>query len=160
MAKTIEITIKESAEHLQYLLRKQDKLLQQSRVKALLLVKQGKVNYTYELSNKLKRGRKTIYNWLRMYKEKGIKEYLSVSSRGKRNDRLTEDEKQAISRKLQDASTDITSYVELCNWTESAFEKKVPYHVIYNYCRSRLNSRLKIARESHRKKDEQAVEAF
>ena len=72
MAKTIDITINESEEHLQYLLRKQDKLLQQSRVKALLLVKQGKVNYTYELSNKLKRGRKTIYNWLLMYKEKGI----------------------------------------------------------------------------------------
>ena len=36
MAKTIEITIKESEEQLRYLLRKQDKLLQQGRVKALL----------------------------------------------------------------------------------------------------------------------------
>lgn len=160
MAKTIDITIKESEEHLQYLLRKQDKLLQQGRVKALLLIKQGKVTYTYELSNKLKRGRKTIYNWLQMYREKGIEQYLSVSVRGKRKEKLTEDEKQAIARKLQDASTDITSYVELCHWAESEFKKQVPYHVIYNYCRSRLNSRLKIARKSHHKKDEQAVEAF
>jgi hypothetical protein len=50
-----------------------------------------------------------------MYKEKGIKQYLSVSSCGKRKDKLSEDEKQAIARKLQDASTDITSYVELCH---------------------------------------------
>ena len=160
MAKTIEITIKESEEHLKYLLRKQDKLLQQSRVKALILIKQGKVRYTYELSKKLKYGRKTIYNWLQLYHEQGLEGYLTVASRGKRKDKLTESEKQVIAQKLQDASTDITSYVELCHWAESEFGKEVPYHVIYKYCRSRLNSRLKIARKSHHKKDEQAVEVF
>lgn len=160
MAKTIDITIKESEEQLMYLLRKQVKLLQQGRVKALLLIKQGKVKYTCELSKKLKRGRKTIYNWLQMYREEGIDGYLSVSSRGKRKDTLSDREKQAIAQKLGDASTDITSYVELCHWAGSEFGKEVPYHVIYNFCRSRLNSRLKIARKSHHKKDGQAVEAF
>jgi hypothetical protein len=52
IAKTIEITIKESEVHVQYLLCKQEKFFQQSRVKALLMVNQGKVNFTYELSNK------------------------------------------------------------------------------------------------------------
>ena len=160
MAKTIDITINESEEHLKYLLRKQDKLIQQGRVKALLLIKQGQVQYTHELSKKLKRERKTIYNWLQMYQEKGIDGYLNVSSRGKRKDKLSEGEKQAITQKLQDASTDITSYVELCHWAESEFKKEIPYHVIYNYCRSHLNSMLKIARKSHHKKDQQAVEAF
>ena len=160
MAKTIDITINESEDHLKYLLRKQDKLLQHGRVKALLLIKQGQVRYTYELSKKLKRGRRTIYNWLQMYQEKGIEGYLDVASRGKRKDKLSEGEKQVIAQKLQDASTNITSYVELCHWAESEFKKEIPYHVIYNYCRSRLNSRLKIARKSHHKKDEQAVEAF
>ena len=160
MAKTIDITITESEEHLQYLLRKQDKLLQQGRVKALLLIKQGKVRYTYELSKKLKRERKTIYNWLQLYREEGIDGYLTVASRGKRKEKLSEDEKQAIAQKLQDASTDITSYVELCQWTKKEFGKEFPYHVIYHYCRSQLNSRLKVSRKSHHKKDEQAVEAF
>ncbi len=54
MPKTIDITITESEEHLKYLLRKQDKLIQQGRVKALLLIKQGQVRYTHELSKKLK----------------------------------------------------------------------------------------------------------
>ncbi len=160
MAKTIDITIKESEEHQMYLLRKQDKLLQQGRVKALLLIKQGKVRYTYELSKKLKRERKTFYNWLQMYQEKGIEGYLTVSSSGKRKDKLSNNEKQFIARKLQDAPTDITSYVELCHWAKSEFGKEIPYHVIYKYCRSRLNSRLKIARKSHHRKDEQAVEAL
>ena len=34
------------------------------------------------------------------------------------------------------------------------------YHVIYKFCRQKLNSRLKTARKSHHKKDQQAVEAF
>lgn len=160
MAKTIGIIIKESEEHLKYLLRKQDKLLQQSRVKALLLIKQDKVKYTYQLADKLKCGRRTIYDWLKSYQERGIEEYLTVSSRGKRKEKLAPDEKLAIELKLEDPTTDITSYVELRHWVNQQFEKDIPYHVIYNYCRVHVKSRLKIARKSHHKKDEQAEEAF
>lgn len=160
MAKTIELTIKESEEHLKYLLRQQTKLLQQGRVKALLLIKQDKVQYTYQLADKLKRGRRTIYDWLKSYQENGIEGYLTVLSRGKRKEKLTLEEKRAIALKLQDPSTGITSYVELLHWVNRQFRKDIPYHVVYNYCRSHLNSRLKIARKSHHKKDEQAVEAF
>lgn len=160
MAKTIDINIQESESNLQYLLRKQSKLLQQSRIKTLLLIKQGKVRYTCELADKLKRERKTIYNWLKSYEEKGIEGYLTVSSRGKRKEKLTENEKQAITLKLQDPTTDITSYVELLHWVNQQFEKDIPYHVVYNYCRVHLKGKLKIARKSHHKKDEQAVEAF
>jgi hypothetical protein len=116
MAKTIELTIKESEEHLKYLLRQQTKLLQQGRVKALLLIKQDKVQYTYQLADKLKRGRRTIYDWLKSYQENGIEGYLTVLSRGKRKEKLTLEEKRAIELKLKDLSTDITSYVELLHW--------------------------------------------
>lgn len=160
MAKTIDITIKESEQQLNYLLRKQDKLLQQGRVKALLLIKQGKVKYTYQIADKLKRGRRTIYNWLNMYREKGIEQYLTVSPRGKTNDKLLPEEKAILAAKLQDSTTEITSYVDLLHWVNNRFQKDIAYHVIYKYCRSHLNSRLKIARKSHYKKDQQAVEAF
>src|SRR5680860_632053 len=160
MAKTIDITVKESEEHLKYLLRKQDKLLQQSRVKALLLIKQDKVKYTYQIADKLKRGRRTIYDWLKSYHEKGIEEYLTVSTRSKRREKLAPNEKKAIALKLQDPATDIPSYVELLHWVNQQFEKDISYHVVYNYCRVHLKSKLKIARKSHHKKDEQAVEAL
>ncbi len=118
MAKTIDITVKESEEHLKYLLRKQDKLLQQSRVKALLLIKQDKVKYTYQIADKLKRGRRTIYDWLKSYHEKGIEEYLTVSTRGKRREKLAPNEKQAIALKLQDPATDITTKKVMVIWNE------------------------------------------
>lgn len=160
MAKTINTTIKESEATLMYLLRKQDKLLQRSRVKALLLIKQGKVKYTCQIASKLKRERKTIYNWLRLYEEKGMEGYLHVSSRGARKENLLDGEKQAIASKLQDPATDITSYVELCHRLQEEFGKEFPYHSVYRYCREHLKSTLKVSRKSHHKKDKRAVEAF
>ena len=160
MAKTIDITVIESEQHLNYLLRLQSRPRQQSRVKALLMIKQGKVKYTSEIAKKLRFSRRAIYDWLQSYKEGGIDGYLSVSSRGKRDEKLDNEEKEALSEKLKDASTDITSYVELTHWASGQFGKEIPYHVIYKFCRQRLNSRLKTARKSHHKKDEQAVEAF
>ena len=52
MPKTIDIQIQESEANLKYLLRQQSKILQQSRIKALLLIKQDKVKYTYQLADK------------------------------------------------------------------------------------------------------------
>ncbi|MDX1284854.1 MAG: helix-turn-helix domain-containing protein [Draconibacterium sp.] len=160
MAKTIDITVVESEQELRYLLRIQNRPRQQSRVKALLMIKQGKVRYPAEIAQKLRFSRRAVYDWLKSYKEGGIEGYLAVSSRGKRDEKLTNDEKETIADKLKDTSTDITSYVELTHWASQQFGREIPYHVIYKFCRFKLNSRLKIARKSHHKKDEQAVEAF
>ena len=100
MAKQITIAIKESESELKSLLRSQTKLLQHQRSKALLLIKQSKVVYTYQLAKKLKRERKTIYNWLNLYEREGIDAYLKVKSRGSRREEIPEEVKQALSAKL------------------------------------------------------------
>lgn len=160
MAKQIDLIIKESESELKALLYSQTKLLPSQRVKALLLIKQGKVHYTYELAKKLKRERKTIYNWLKFYKTEGIDAYLKIKSRGSRRDKIPAAIKEGISKKLSDISTTITSYVELLDWVEKNYGLVLKYQTLYSHCRTYHNSRLKVARKSHHKKDEQAVEAF
>ena len=160
MAKQINLDIKESESELRSLLNSQTKLLQYQRVKALLLIKQGKVVYTYQLAKKLKRERKTIYNWLKLYKQEGIEFYLNVKSRGSRREEIPEEVKQALSEQLSNPSTTITSYVELLNWVESHFGILLNYKTLYSHCRTYHQSVLKVARKSHHKKDELAVEAF
>ena len=141
-------------------MRSQTKLLQHQRAKALLLIKQSKVVYTYQLAKKLKRERKTIYNWLNLYEREGIDAYLKVKSRGSRREEIPEQVKQALSAKLSNPSTTITSYVELLNWVESHFGILLNYKTLYSHCRTHHQSVLKVARKSHHKKDELAVEAF
>lgn len=160
MAKQIDIEVKESESELRAIINSQTKLLQYQRAKALLLIKQGKVTYTYQLAKKLKRERKTIYNWLKLYQSKGIASYLNVKSRGSRRDRIPEEVKQGLSEKLSDPSTTITSYVELLSWIESNYNLVLNYKTLYSHCRTQHNSVLKVARKSHHKKDDKAVEAF
>ena len=160
MAKQIEIEIQESESELRSLLNKQTKLLQYQRAKTLLLIKQGKVTYTYELANKLKRERKTIYNWLKLYKTQGITSYLHIKSRGARREQIPEEVKQGISEQLSNPSTTITSYVELLDWIENHFDIVLKYKTLYSHCRTYHHSVLKAARKSHHKKDQKAVEAF
>lgn len=160
MAKQIHIKIKESESELRSLLNSQTKLLQHQRAKALLLIKQGKVVYTYQLAKKLKRERKTIYNWLKLYEQEGIDSYLKVKSRGSRREEIPKEVKQALSEQLSNPSTTITSYVELLNWVESHFGILLNYKTLYSHCKTHHQSVLKVARKSHHKKDELAVEAF
>jgi len=160
MAKQIDLIIEESESELKTLLYRQTKLLESQRVKALLLIKQGKVHYTYELAKKLKRERKTIYSWLKLYKTEGIDSYLKIKSRGSRRDKIPAAIKEGISKKLSDASSTITSYVELLDWVEKNYGLVLKYQTLYSHCRTYHNSTLKVARKSHYKKDEQAIEAF
>ena len=160
MAKQIDIDIKESASVLRSIINGQTKLLQYQRAKALLLIKQGKVTYAYELAKQLKGERKTIYNWLKLYQSEGIASYLKVKSRGSRRDLIPEEVKQGISEKLSDPSTTITSYVELSGWIESTYGLVLDYKTLYSHCRTQHDSALKVARKSHHKKDDKAVGAF
>ena len=160
MAKQIDIEIRESASELKALVSTQIKLLQYQRVKALLLIKQGKVIYTYQLAKKLKRERKTIYNWLKLYEQQGIDSYLKVKSKGSRREEIPQQVKQALSKQLSNPSTTVTSYVELLEWIQINFGIVLKYKTLYSHCRTHHNSVLKVARKSHHKKDDQLVEAF
>ena len=160
MARQIRITIQESESELKSLLNQQTKLLGYQRAKALLLIKQGKVVYTYQLAKKLKRERKTIYNWLKLYDQKGITPYLKIKSRGSRKERIPVEVRQGLSEKLSDPCTTITSYVELLEWINTRYGLALNYKTLYSHCRAHHKSVLKVARKSHHKKDGKAVDAF
>lgn len=160
MAKQIRISIKETEKELLRLLARQTKLIQSQRVKALLLIKQGKVTYTYELANKLKRERKTIYTWLGLYQKQGMSGYLTIKSRGGPKGLITTEVKEGLKAKLSDSTTTITSYVELVFWVEETYGLKLNYKTLYGHCRKHLKSKLKVSRKSHYKKDKDAEESF
>ena len=154
MAKQIDVKIRERAPELKALMSAQIQLLQHQRVKALLLIKQRKVMYSYQLAKKLKRERKTIYNWLKLYEQQGIDSYLKVKSRGSRREEIPQQVKQALSKQLSNPSTTVTSYVELLEWIQINFGILLKYKALYSHCRTHQNSVLKVARKSHHKKDD------
>lgn len=160
MAKQIDIEIRESLEDLKTQLAKQPTILRRSRVKALLLIKSGKVVYTRDLAKKLKYERRTIYNWLKTYQGEGLSGLLRVNSGGNNSSALSVAVKQGVKEKLSQVDTDITGYVELLDWVQRTYGENIKYNTLYAYCRNVLKSRLKVARKSHYKKDPEATEVF
>lgn len=160
MAKHINLTVSESIKELKSSLAKQPTILKRSRVKALLLIKEGKVVYTRDISKKLKYDRRTVYNWLKTYESQGLVGLIKVTSGGNNTPVLSSEIKHGIKEKLSQPDTNITSYVELLDWVRSTYGEEVKYKTLYTHCRNHLKSRLKVARKSHYKKDPQAIEAF
>lgn len=160
MAKQISIDIAESLLQLKKLLPKEQSITNRSRIKMLILIKDKEAIYTKDLVPRLKHCRKTIYNCLKLYRDGGLESLLS-SNRGGNNTPLIEQRtKQALAAKLSDPSTQITSYTELLDWVQQHYQSNIKYATLYKHCRVHHQSVLKVARKSHHKKDELAVEAF
>ena len=131
-----------------------------SRVKALILLKEKKAEYIKDLSSQLNYSRQSIRKWLLLYKSGGIKTYLNGNYKRIKHKSISIELQKAIKEKLEDVNTTTTSYVELLDWVISEQKININYSTLYYHCRKHQNSTLKVARKSHHKKDEVAVELF
>ncbi|MCP6760026.1 MAG: helix-turn-helix domain-containing protein [Fischerella sp. CENA71] len=77
MAGLTKVKIKESAEELHDLLRKQKTALGKERIQALYLLKIGQVKTIQDLAVVLGRGSATVQRWLKGYTESGITNLVS-----------------------------------------------------------------------------------
>lgn len=48
----------------------------------------------------------------------------------------------------------------MLNWIENEFKKQIKYNTLLKYSIKNFGSKVKVARKSHIKKDEDAVDAF
>lgn len=159
MPKKISITIQEDVGFLEKSYSKAQGSLKKDRIKALIYVKTGKFFFQSEIAKKLGRTEKTIRDWLQNYSKNGFSALIKVKSGGNNTRTISKNMICAIEKKMNDASITITSYVELKLLLEEELKEKIDYGALYSHCRRKFQSKLKVARKSHYKKDENA-EAF
>lgn len=160
MAKVIDTEVIESIKEIESQIRKSKSRLVQTRMKALLLIKRDKCKYSKDLAFKLGVSRKTIYNWLQIYKEEGFSKLVEVKSGGNNTKVLSQETISEIDRLLNDPYSTIVSYVELVAILQETTQADLNYKTVYSHCIAKHKSKLKVARKSHHKKDEQALEVF
>lgn len=160
MPKKIQIPVLESEKELRSLLSKTTTDRVRGRIKALLLLKQGKVSYQSQLATKLGFTEKTIREWLKLYESEGLSGLTKVRVGGNRDSALSQDILVFIEAQLNNPQTTITSYVELQQLIQDTFSEAVNYKTLNGYCNRVFKSKLKVSRKSHYKQDEKAVEAF
>ena len=102
----------------------------------------------------------SIQTWRTLYLDESIAKLSAYIKNDGRPTILSKEEHRAIEEKLNDRQNPLRGYVELLHWVKSSFNKEIKYNTLLNYTNREFAARVKVARKSHIKKDEQAVEAF
>jgi transposase len=162
MALPLKITIKESLSELRKLQGKHGELIGR-RIRVLLEIKRHEKEgiSKRELSNLTGVNHNSIVKWRKIYIANGI-ELLLTHGRvsGKKKSILTLNEHNLISKKVNDPKNGIRGYTELLEWANETFAKDLKYISLLKYTERHFGTKIKVARKSHVKKDENAVEAF
>jgi transposase len=160
MPKKINIQVQESEKELRLLLKKTATDRLRGRLKALLLLKQGKVIYQSQLAVKLGFTEKTIREWLKLYESEGLSGLIRIRVGGNRTSVIPKQVLEFVEKHLNNPQTTITSYVELQQLIEDTFNTTINYKTLHGYCHRVYKSKLKVSRKSHYKQDNKAIEAF
>jgi transposase len=102
----------------------------------------------------------SVQSWRTLYEQGGIVAILKHNRREGRPSSITMEEKKLIQEKLNDPKNGLRGYVELQNWVETELKKKIKYNTLLKYSMRHFGSKVKVARKSHVKKDEEAAAEF
>lgn len=102
----------------------------------------------------------SIHTWRTNYKNGGLTLLLSHHKTGFKPPTFNNEEHKELEKILHNPTNNITGYVELNEWVLKEFNKQVKYNTLLKYCIKHFQSKVKVARKSHIKKDDDAVATF
>jgi transposase len=159
MSKTLKLEIKETAEELRDLLKKETNAQIKEKLHALYLLKSGLVTTLGGLSEFLVRDRATIYRWFEKYKKSGLTGLLKLYKPAGRSLSIPPAALEKLTSKLAEPEG-FKSYGEIQLWLKSECGVEVDYHAVYRTVRYKLKAKLKVPRPSSIKKDDEESELF
>jgi transposase len=132
------------------------------RLQALLVFKRNEdVGISKRLvSDAIGVNHNSVQAWRGLYIKGGIKMLMSHSNIGYKPSKINEEQEEAIKKQLENPHNGMVGFVELLDWFNKTFETTLNYKTFHGFVVRKFNAKIKVARKSHIKKDEQAVEAF
>jgi transposase len=156
-----QIVIKESIKELKAL-QTQASASISKRISFLIVLKQNKVSSVSKraLSEMLGIDANSVTNWKKIYELHGISGILSDARGGYKPSIISSIVHKAIQDKLNDPKNGIRGYQELLEWVKKELSKDIKYITLLKYTERNFDSKIKVARKSHVKKDENLVADF
>jgi transposase len=102
----------------------------------------------------------SIQKWRSAYISGGLEKLLEFNRGGFKPSLITADVHKKIEAKLTHPKEAFRSFEELRQWIDEHFIPGINYHTVNKYVKRKFGAKLKVARKSHVKKDEQQVEEF
>jgi transposase len=132
------------------------------RLLFLITIKQNKVQSISKrvLAKALGIDPNSVTNWKKLYEQQGIKGIIGDGRIGFKPSIITKLEHVALEKKLNDPKNGIRGYNELLQWVKTELSKDIKYITLVKYAERHFATKIKVARKSHTKKDEKAVDTF
>ena len=156
-----QIQIKESVKELRKLQKRSIPMIA-NRIRVLIEIKKHQATGISKraVADIVGVNQNSVQTWRCMYLSGGIDAILSYQKREGRPSVLSKEEHQRIEEKLKDPKNGLRGFTELQNWVEQEFEKTVLYNTLFKYSQRHFGAKVKVARKSHIKKDDEAVSTF
>ncbi|GBE94619.1 helix-turn-helix domain-containing protein [Nostoc cycadae] len=159
MVGVTKVKIKESAEELRELLKKQKTVLGKERIQALYLLKIQQVKTIQDLAVVLGRGSATVQRWLKAYAESGIDTLVSRKKGSGRPPIINTDVREQLLKELEDPQG-FKSYEEIRTWLRAQEGVEASYKVVHDTVHYQMKAKRKVPRAVGIKHQEEAEEEF
>ena len=160
MAKPKSFKVKESLSELKKL-HKSAALYIAPRIKMLLVAKQSDQALSKnELAELVGVNHNSIQQWRSSYSSGGMEELIKDGRVGFKPSVISKQAHEQIKVKLNNPQGAFTSYKDLQQWVDRDLVEGINYNTLRHYVKRHFGAKLKVARKSHVKKDQQAVELF
>jgi transposase len=102
----------------------------------------------------------SINNWRKTYRSGGLSALLSHKKKGFKPSVFSAGEKAELGKLVRNPQNAIVGYVELQQWVKEQFDKEIKYITLVKFMEHNFQTKIKVARKSHIKKDAQQAEEF
>ena len=150
--------INESEAELETLIRQTQNLKDKERLQVLYLLK-AKSLKVQEVAQVIGKHRGTVHRWLSRYSQGGIDALLSFKYSSGRKSQLPLWAIQALEKQLQ-RPQGFKSYRQIQQWLDESWGLKVQYATVHRLVRYQLQAKLKVARTTNPKQDQQRFDEF
>jgi transposase len=153
--------IKESESEIKRLMKNSRPMIAK-RLQALLVFKRSEdVGISKRLvSDEIGVNHNSVQAWRSLYIKGGIKMLMSHSNIGYKPSKINEEQEEALKKQLENPHNGMVGFIELLDWFNETFQTSINYKTFHGFVVRKFSAKIKVARKSHIKKDEQAVEAF
>ncbi|MFK7982099.1 MAG: transposase [Saprospiraceae bacterium] len=132
------------------------------RVHALIIFKQNELTgiSKREVAQLIGVNHNSIQSWRNLYISGGIELLIKHSKKGYKPSVITFEEEEALREQMFNPENGFVGYAELLAWFDEKFAKQTNYSTFKGFVYRKFNSKIKVARKVHVKKDQVKVEAF
>jgi len=153
--------IKESESELKKLMKSSHPMIAK-RLHALMIFKRNEDNGVSKrlVADEIGVNHNSVQTWRSLYIEGGIKKLMSHSNIGYKPSKINNKQEQALKEQLNNPHNGMVGFIELLDWFNKTFQTSINYKTFHGFVIRKFNAKIKVARKTHIKKDEKAVEAF